>query len=78
MRSEAMSVPEEIDTSGPAFPNHGIGPFGPGMSLRDWFAGCAMQGFAASRMGVSGPQEISERAFQVADAMLAERNKKAR
>ncbi len=49
----------------------------PGMSLRDWFAGMAMQGI------LSNPHEsmssdlliVPKQAYQMADAMIAERNK---
>ena len=56
---------------GPAFPSrHGH----TGMSLRDWFAGMAMQALItkgySQHWGV-----ISERAHAIADAMLAEREK---
>ena len=49
-----------------------------GMSLRDWFAGQVAGGMAAfsGTAGVSyGPGDIAGRAYQVADAMLAERAK---
>lgn len=66
---------------GPAFPAKTVkylGPAGgteitfwPGMSLRDWFAGMAMQAFASRTDGrwVEAPPC----AYQLADAMLAER-----
>lgn len=50
-----------------------------GMSLRDWFAGMALSGLM-SDPGLR-PTDVSEythmamRLYQVADAMLAERNK---
>ena len=41
----------------------------PGMELRDWFAGMAMQGFVA-RYGVEGaPIFIAGNAYALADAM---------
>lgn len=77
-------------TGGPAFPR----PKSPkgeytdsdvpgaqtGMSLRDYFAAKAMQGFAANTRVIDSdnPNAISfvaETAFKVADAMLAERTK---
>lgn len=50
-----------------------------GMSLRDWFAGQALAFYNA---GVSGgmpwpaKQSVAKHAYQMADAMLAERNRK--
>lgn len=49
-----------------------------GMSLRDYFAGLAMQGLVAQSMGSasSSPADIgAEYAYAMADAMLAEREK---
>lgn len=44
-----------------------------GMSLRDWFAGMAMQGMANSVHHCA--QVIADRAYEVADAMLEERKR---
>jgi len=61
---------------GPAFPredyqtNGGRGQ--QGMSLRDWFAGMVLMG-----MPMGSPASRAEWAYQVADAMLAERSKPA-
>ena len=41
-----------------------------GMSLRDWFAGLAM---VAELRAPCSPEEVAHRAYQVADAMLAQR-----
>jgi hypothetical protein len=73
---------------GPAFPQPdayfkdgsvALGQFG--MSLRDYFAAKVLQGFAAdpSLSGPSGPstREIAARAYSVADAMLAERERQS-
>lgn len=61
----------------PAFPALGTDrtQFWDGMSLRDWFAGMALQGFLASQHeGWSGTQDTTVRfAFEYADAMLAQR-----
>lgn len=48
----------------------------PGMTLRDWFAGQAMQGICAhvDSWGLSVPG-IADQAYEIADAMLAERAK---
>ena len=56
------------------------GPFG-GMSLRDWFAGQIAAGMASysGTAGLSyGPFEIAGRSYEVADAMLREREKDPR
>lgn len=52
-----------------------------GMTLRDWFAGQALQGMIASH-GIArsawstiAPDENANLAYVIADAMLAERNK---
>ena len=47
-----------------------------GMSLRDWFAGMALQGMYASRL--SGQFDLyltAHECYRAADAMLAERSK---
>lgn len=49
----------------------------PGMTLRDWFAGRAMQGLLAAwgHHDVEDFREIASDAYNVADAMLVERAK---
>lgn len=55
-----------------------------GMSLRDWFAGQAMKGFAPRIYDAGYPQEptvmevawATKAAYVIADAMLAEREAK--
>ena len=73
-----------IEDGGPAFPRAGYdGPdnhqdFVEGMSLRDYFAGQALTGILGSRTGFLidvGTQNAPGWAYQVADAMLAERTK---
>ena len=44
-----------------------------GISLRDHFAGMAMQGLIAHKLGIDS---LPKAAYQIADAMLAERVKK--
>jgi hypothetical protein len=64
------------DTGGPAFPS--THPHGreEGMSLRDWFAGKAMQGLLACPVQPqSGPDMYARDAYALADAMLKERSK---
>ncbi len=46
----------------------------PGMTLRDWFAGMAMQGLIANR-GSSYWKDTPANAYAMADALLAERQK---
>jgi hypothetical protein len=59
---------------GRAFPSQGQGTTNFGMTLRDYFAAKAMQGFM-SRTLMPGFDEdlISERSYAIADAMLAAR-----
>ena len=45
-----------------------------GLELRDYFAAMAMQGWIASNVEVSNKQ-FAEAAYEMADAMLAEREK---
>lgn len=53
-------------------------PFG-GMTLRDWFAGLALQGMLASPNdhfdGMGDLEKHTQRAYQYADVMLQERSK---
>jgi hypothetical protein len=45
-----------------------------GMSLRDWFAGQALAGEAASHTGGQpSTADLAERAYDIADAMLVRR-----
>ena len=75
------------DTSLPAFPTteaHGVNYGSPGLTKREYFAGLAMQGLLAcgaltmaqdNRIRPFNEQEISDLAFHMADAMLAEGSK---
>ena len=47
----------------------------PGLSLRDWFAGESLKGMSNSSVSGDG-SKIARRAYEIADAMLAEREKK--
>jgi hypothetical protein len=70
---------------GPAFPCDGpeiLNARHSGMSLRDWFAGMAMQrllivaGDAISKMDAADLQELlARKSFEMADARIAEREK---
>ena len=66
----------EINTGGPAFPPSNPG-HAHGMTLRDYFAAKAMQGAIASSSDKLdfGPDLGAAWAYQVADAMLAARDK---
>lgn len=71
---------------GPAFPRpderdqitgQGIMQGSHGMSLRDWFAGQALSGFTQMwPKSKDGPQ-IAERCYDIADSLLAKREKEA-
>lgn len=75
-----------IKTGGPAFPTDNAHQTGPhsyhaeGMTLRDWFAGMAMQGFISAAWGenqvVTDCIGIAHEAYNVADAMLNRREVK--
>lgn len=67
------------DTGGPAFPTKNYAAIQPiaegyseGMTLRDWFAGMAMQGLCSGNS--TSPQQIAQAAYIVADAMLKVRS----
>ena len=70
----------QIDDGGPALPvaSDVIGHCS-GMSLRDWFAGMALQGtmsgasYAEKRSFESYPHIHAQNAYKMADAMLAAR-----
>lgn len=67
----------------PAFPNDPriqLGDDYQGMTLRDYFAGQALAGIMASRWFTDHapkgkPENVAGKAFEIADAMLAERSK---
>jgi hypothetical protein len=72
------------DTGGHAFPHQldipnedgiNIRHRSRGMTLRDYFAGMAMQGFIACPNTRGEPNDIAAWCYQMADAMLAERSK---
>ena len=65
----------------PAFPStwkDEIGCYHEGMSLRDWFAGVALQGLAPRYNAAYGPyaKDIAVAAYILADAMLEQGSKK--
>lgn len=67
---------------GPAFPHGSLESIyaESGMSLRDWFAGQALSGGWLSEQAVmhsmvNTPMNLAKEAYNIADAMLAEREK---
>ena len=78
----------KIDDGGPAFPceanNHGIWPDGSagrlnpasqGMTLRDWFAGQALEGLLGGRTHATDlPENWANISYLLADAMLVARS----
>lgn len=77
-----------MNDGGPAFPSPivpteleailGKSPTSPGMSLRDWLAGMALSSMTAAPDYSTGPCDAAmvERAYRIADVMLAQRAKK--
>lgn len=66
------------DEGGPAFPviaENGLGHIADGMSLRDWFAGQALNQANREIWSEHKPEDVVARCYMLADAMLAERQK---
>lgn len=64
-------------TGGPAYPviaENGLGLVSDGMTLRDWFAGMAMQGLLV-RYGDQSALGCAGLSYEYADAMIEEREK---
>lgn len=80
-----MADEKRIEDGGTAFPCQPLGTDGlpvmemaPGMSLRDWFAGMAMQGLLAQQaadwnFGAGWNKEVVQLAWRISDDMLAAR-----
>ena len=69
---------DKINDGGPAFPQgHLDGPqVDPsGMSLRDWFAGMALPA-VIERKTCAYPDQVAAISYRIADAMIAERERK--
>ena len=71
------------DTSEPAFPTQESRypdrpPATLGMTLRDYFAAKAMQGYLSDSTFSGTVEELSKASYQAADAMMEERNKNDR
>lgn len=63
------------DTGGPAFPHSRLGSDADGMTLRDYFAAKAMEGFlVCDTKYASDADMIARDAYVMADAMLKARN----
>lgn len=72
-----------VDGGGPAFPCEGGPASGlhpnPGMSLRDWFAGQVLAGVTANNLHEDATNaKLAAVAYEMADAMLAERAKRGK
>ena len=74
----------ERDNGGNAFPSEGEGHgnpmyHSPGMTLRDWFAGMALQGIlaqcAGARVDTNRLSDFAVAAYKLSDEMITERNK---
>ena len=77
-----MTEENKINDGGPAFPTEARS-FSPtskscywhnGMSLRDWFAGMTL---CCNRLSNHGSAALAEEAYELADAMLKEREKRS-
>lgn len=66
----------KMKNGGPAFPSTLTDDtlHVPGMTLRDYFAAQAMQGYTAGKYDLY-PHEKAEKAYKIADRMLEERAK---
>ena len=60
----------EIDTGGDAFPMASVSDCYPGMTLRDWFAGLAMNGTISDPNVRDTAESIAKASYILADAMI--------
>jgi hypothetical protein len=68
-------VTSKINDGGAAYPVATIDGYTQyGMSLRDWFAGMALQGMMVGAMHEMEHRSYAEQAYAYADAMLKARN----
>jgi hypothetical protein len=69
----------KIDDGGPAFPtaaDNGHSTNQDGMSLRDYFAAAALQGFLSNQaLATIHQSELAKGAYEYADAMIEARKK---
>lgn len=64
------------DNGGPAFPSENPLEFVTGMTLRDYFAAKAMQGYCAREDSINSHfDSLASDSYELADAMLKERAK---
>jgi hypothetical protein len=63
------------DTGGPAFPTDHNKNVAEGMTLRDYFAAKAMQASRSRSSQYGSWGDLAKDAYEIADAMLAERSK---
>jgi hypothetical protein len=64
-----------INDGGPAFPiENGNWNISGGMSLRDYFAGQALD---LASHDLTEPDHVAERAYRIADAMIVQREKES-
>lgn len=72
-----MEINERNPQVHPATEDHGLNSGHPGMSLRDWFAGLAMQSIilmpADEMYQIYGTNEINTASYNQADRMLSQR-----
>jgi hypothetical protein len=64
---------------GPAFSTQNGCRYDPGMTLRDYLAAAALQGYMANPefcMGHDSPRNVAANCYDYADAMLADRDGK--
>ena len=81
-----MNDEKQIDDGGPAFPEGASGPYAngeivpglPGMTLRDYFAGQALNGHLSDgAYRLADAEDIAKWSYQCADAMLPARKREA-
>jgi hypothetical protein len=75
---ELMATQQPINDGGTAFPHTTVNNMGgfvlqPGMTLRDWFAGMAMQGPLLSDKIWTSYEFAAREAYAMADAMIEAR-----
>lgn len=79
MERETEGVMKTINEGGSAFPmpdTEGYNVNTMGMTLRDYFAAAALQGMTAHPItGEQSTCKVAAWSYQLADAMIAERNK---
>lgn len=72
MSEDSQAVKNARHFHGDAFPRSTAAH---GMTLRDWFAGKALQGFLSDPTMDGTPEDYADSAYRFADAMLKARRK---